>query len=94
MSDISVGTSLAAFGQKVAAGNTAKSSGVTPAVTVSSAVQEATESEATTIKEAQSGDRAAIRKLQQQQAKEKQQQKAAKVKASEPGKGQSLDHDA
>ncbi len=60
---------------------------------VASAADEATESQATTMKEAQGGDRVAMRKLQQQQ-QAKLQQQSAQPTAAEPGKGEMLDHHA
>jgi len=79
----SIGASLIASANQVSSGGSAASS-------VSAAVAEANESKATTIKEAQAGDRVAKRKLQALQAK----QQAEEVKASEPGKGEQLDHEA
>jgi hypothetical protein len=81
----SIGASLVAASNKVASGATAaQTSGV------SAALAEANESKATTIQEAQSGDRIAQKKLQALQAK----QQAAQAKAAEPGKGGRVDHDA
>ncbi len=74
----SIGASLIASAAKVSSGSAANSS-------VSAAVAEANESKATTIKEAQNGDRVAKRKLAALDAAQK---------ASEPGKGASVDHDA
>ena len=81
-----VGSSVAAFAQKVASG------GATQPNTVAAAVQEATETPQTTLKEAQKGDKVAIRKLQQEQ--QAKQQQSAHAKASEPGKGGHLDSEA
>jgi hypothetical protein len=58
---------------------------------LAAASEEATETLATTRKEAQNGDRVAQRKLEQLQAN---QQQAAEQKASEPGKGNFVDKDA
>ena len=80
----SIGASLVAASNKVASGATAQTS------SVSAALAEANESKATTIQEAQSGDRIAQKKLQALQAK----QQAAQAKAGEPGKGGRVDHDA
>jgi len=72
----SIGASLIASAAKVSSGSAANSS-------VAAAVAEANESKATTIKEAQNGDRVAKRKLAALQAA----QQAEQSKASEPGKG-------
>jgi hypothetical protein len=79
----SIGASLIASAAKVSSGSSQNSS-------VAAAVAEANESKATTIKEAQNGDRVAKRKLAAIDAK----QQAEQSKASEPGKGSSVDHDA
>ncbi len=79
----SIGTSLIAGAAKA-------TSGVSSNASVSTALAEANESKATTIKEAQNGDRVAKLKLAALQAKEQLQQ----PKATEPGKGGSIDRDA
>ena len=56
--------------------------------------QEATESAATTLKEAQAGDVVAQRKLAVQKAKLQAETPAAQAPASEPGKGIIVDHTA
>src|SRR2546425_427254 len=80
----SIGASLIAASNKVASGSAGQTG------SVSAALEEANESKATTIQEAQSGDRIAQKKLQALQTK----QQAAQAKAAEPGKGGRLDHDA
>jgi hypothetical protein len=72
---------------------------VTSAVTATSQntpaafAQEATESAATTLKEAQAGDLVAQRKLAAQKAEQAQTQ-ASQSPALEPGKGAIVDHAA
>lgn len=87
MSISSIGASFIASAQNVSSG--AGSTG-----SVASSNEEAQETQQTTIKEAQRGDPVAKRKLLQIQAKQQQQQQAAQPKASEPGKGASIDHEA
>jgi hypothetical protein len=75
-------------------------SAVTSAVTAPSQntpaafAQEATESAATTLKEAQAGDVVAQRKLAAQKALLQLQPQAVPSPASEPGKGGIVDHAA
>jgi hypothetical protein len=90
MSVSPIGSHLASAAQRVASGNSASASSAKSAV--AAAVEEANESKATTIKEAQNGDRVAQQKMRALEAK--QQQQTAPPKASEPGKGSSVDHDA
>lgn len=78
-----IGASLISSAAKAASGGTSSSG-------VSAALEEANESKATTIKEAQNGDRVAKNKLAALQAKQQLQE----TKASEPGKGSRIDHDA
>jgi len=87
MSVSAVTNSFATYAQKVVSGGTSKTD------PLAAAVQEATESQATTIKEAQSGDPIARRKLLKLQAQEQQDQ-AAHAKPVEPGKGSAVDHTA
>lgn len=83
-----VNGSIAAFVQRTASGGASQPQ---PSA-MASAVQEATETPQTTLKEAQKGDQVAIRKLrQEQQAK---QQQSAQAKTTEPGKGSHIDSDA
>lgn len=74
-----IGSSLSGFVQKTASGGASQPSAV------AAAQQEATETQATTAKEARSGDQVAIRKLAAEKAKEA---------ASEPGKGTKVDEHA
>jgi hypothetical protein len=83
-----VNSSIATFVQRVASGGTSQSQ---PSA-MASAVQEATETPDVTLKEAQKGDKIAIRKLQQEQ--QAKQQQSAHAKAPEPGKGSHIDSDA
>jgi hypothetical protein len=83
-----VNSSIAAFVQRVASGGASQSQ----PTAMASAVQEATETPNVTLKEAQKGDKVAIRKLQQEQ--QAKQQQAAHAKAPEPGKGSRIDSDA
>ena len=78
-------TSVIASALKVASGGSSNSS------SAASELQEASEAEATTIKEAQSGDPVAKALLQRIQAKQQAQQQALESKASEPGKGETVD---
>ena len=57
-----------------------------PVNTLAAAAQEATETKAQTLKEAQKGDRVAIKKLQREQ-----QQQTQSSSVSEPGKGDAVD---
>jgi hypothetical protein len=78
----SIGTAFVAAANKVSSGS------VSP--TVSAAIEEANESKATTVKEAQNGDPVAKRKLQKLQAAQQQQQQEA-APPTEPGKGAAID---
>lgn len=86
MSIGAVTNSFAAYAQQVVSGGTPKPN------SVAAAAQEATETQATTLKEAQNGDPLARKKLLK--ASQEKQQQAAQAKASEPGKGGVVDHDA
>ena len=83
MSISSVASAFAGYAQQVTGGASAQSSGL------SSALQEATETKAQTTKEAQKGDRVAKAKLQREQ---QAQQLENQTSASEPGKGEQVDH--
>lgn len=90
MSVNSVSSLVSSCAKQVTSGSTG---GAPKTNAVAAAIQEATESQTTTLKEAQNGDPIARKKLlKQQQAA--QQQKAVHTKASEPGKGGAVDHDA
>jgi hypothetical protein len=80
-----ISSAFSGYVQKTLAGAGTASS------TQSAALQEATETKAQTLKEAQSGDRAAIKKLSQVQSAQAQ-QTASQTPASEPGKGVTVDH--
>ena len=84
-----IGSSLAAAAQRVTSGAT----GSPKPSAIATAVEEANESKATTIKEAQNGDQVARQKLRAIEARQ-QQTAPAKPKAPEPGKGTAVDHDA
>jgi hypothetical protein len=86
-----IGSSLAAAAQRVTSGAPAPASPKPSAI--ATAVEEANESKATTIKEAQNGDQVARQKLRAIEARQ-QQAAPAKPKAAEPGKGTAVDHDA
>ena len=83
-----VGSSLAAFTQRIA------SAGSAVAGNSAAAVEEATESRATTVREAQQGDQVAKRKLQRLQAASASPTRVAQAKPVEPGKGESVDRSA
>ncbi len=87
MSISAVTSAFAAHAQQVVSGTS------TPADpnSAKALAQEATETQAQTLKEAQNNDPVAKRKLAKLQAQHQQQQAPA-AKASEPGKGTSVDH--
>jgi uncharacterized protein involved in type VI secretion and phage assembly len=84
-----IGSALATAAQRVTSGASASSK---PSA-IATAVEEANETKATTIKEAQNGDQVARQKLRAIEARA-QQVAPAKAKSIEPGKGTAVDHDA
>ncbi len=96
MSVSPIGSALSSAAQHVTsapAGGGASSSSKTSAL--AAAVEEANESKATTIKEAQNGDQVARQKLRAIEARTPQAAPSKpKPKAVEPGKGSAVDHDA
>jgi hypothetical protein len=94
MSVNEIGASMTAAAQRVATGDGSVSSaaGTGKVDLAKAAAQEALETHATTVKEAQHGDRVAIRKLQQEQ--DAKQQQADQEKTSEAGKGELVDKSA
>jgi hypothetical protein len=64
------------------------SSGTSQPNAAAAATQEATETKAQTLKEAQKGDRQAIKKLQREQQAQQQTESSG---ATEPGKGEGVD---
>ena len=96
MSVSSIGNSPSAnSAPKVAAAAAFKAAaGTTVSGAAAAAAEEATETRATTQKEAQNGDQVAIRKVRQQEQAKARQAARAEPKSREPGKGQSVDHHA
>ena len=90
MSVSAVTNTFAAYAQQVTGGTSSSASNPN---TVAAARDEATESRATTIKEAQAGDPIAKKKLLKLKAQEQQAQ-AAEAKTAEPGKGTAVDNTA
>ncbi len=84
MSVSSVTNAFASYAQQTTGASTAGGSNSAGA----NALQEATETKAQTAKEAQKGDRVAIKKLQREQQQE------TESGASEPGKGAKVDNKA
>ena len=88
MSIDAVTRAFSAQALQVASGGSAKPNAV------QAAAQEATETAATTLKEAQRGDPVAKAKLLKLQAQQQQQQQATQARPAEPGKGTAVDRAA
>jgi hypothetical protein len=95
MSVSPIGSVLSSAAQRVTSGAAGGAGRSAKPSAIAAAVEEANESKATTVKEAQNGDQVARQKLRAIEARAQQAAPAkAKPKAVEPGKGAAVDHDA